>query len=142
MKTCKHGHTIGYDKHGNCIECNRIRCKKHHAQRREQMAADARRVHANRYGKDPVYTARVKAQVRAYSHKKKGIPEPTRPAPVICECCGKAPKKMSLNVDHDHQTGAFRGWLCSGCNRGLGMLGDTLDAVERIRAYLLRAQFT
>jgi hypothetical protein len=110
--------------------------------RRKRNAASVKRMYAARYGKDPIYTASKKAASQRYLHKKLGIPAPTRPAPVICECCGKAPHKKSLNVDHDHQTGKFRGWLCSACNRGLGMLGDNLDAIERMREYLLRAEFT
>ena len=85
--------------------------------RKRRNAACARRIHAERYGKDQAYTDRVKARVRKYANKKKGIPEPTRPAPVICECCGKEPKKQSLNVDHDHETGVFRGWLCAEIGR-------------------------
>jgi hypothetical protein len=34
-----------------------------------------------------------------------------------CEICGTVPKTRGLEWDHDHRTGAHRGWLCHRCNR-------------------------
>jgi hypothetical protein len=70
--------------------------------------------------------------------KRLGMPMPTRPRPTHCESCGRLPGTRGLHLDHDHTTNKFRGWLCSKCNAALGLLGDTLAAVEAIRAYLLR----
>lgn len=36
-----------------------------------------------------------------------------------CELCGNEPKSRGLSEDHDHKTGAHRGWLCHRCNRAL-----------------------
>jgi hypothetical protein len=58
------------------------------------------------------------------------------PKPIECECCGK--KTENLLVDHDHQTGKFRGWLCKTCNIGIGKLGDNLSGLERAVLYLKR----
>ena len=66
----------------------------------------------------------------------------TAPSPPDnCECCGEHKSKYRhnrLNLDHDHQTGEFRGWLCGACNRGLGNLGDDLEGVLQALAYLKR----
>lgn len=71
--------------------------------------------------------------------KKAGLPEPTRPRPAACECCDGPPNgKGVLHLDHDHETGAFRGWLCSLCNTAIGKLGDTPAGVRRALEYLLR----
>jgi hypothetical protein len=43
-----------------------------------------------------------------------------------------------MHLDHDHTTGAFRGWLCNRCNLGLGHLGDTIASVEKALDYLRR----
>lgn len=55
-----------------------------------------------------------------------------------CACCGK--HQMQLNkmlcVDHCHMTGKVRGLLCHKCNSGIGMLGDCLEAVEKVYNYL------
>lgn len=53
-----------------------------------------------------------------------------------CALCGRGDRRLEL--DHDHESGRFRGWLCSPCNRGLGLLGDDLSGVERARMYLIR----
>lgn len=55
----------------------------------------------------------------------------------VCDCCGKAHVK-SLVLDHDHNTGEFRGWLCEPCNLALGHLGDDVQGAENALAYLKR----
>jgi hypothetical protein len=45
-----------------------------------------------------------------------------------------------FHVDHDHQTGEIRGLLCCECNRGLGILGDNLENLERVISYLTRTK--
>jgi hypothetical protein len=60
----------------------------------------------------------------------------------VCAIC-KEPEKViykgtlrSLSVDHCHQTGKVRGLLCTKCNRGLGLLQDSLDLLKKSVAYL------
>lgn len=40
------------------------------------------------------------------------------------------------NVDHCHDTGAYRGVICGRCNRALGILGDSVESLGRALAYL------
>jgi hypothetical protein len=49
-----------------------------------------------------------------------------------CEICLVRQAEV---VDHDHDTGLFRGFLCGLCNRGIGMLGDTLAGVKAAVLY-------
>lgn len=58
---------------------------------------------------------------------------PTRPKPKQCECCGK---EKELHLDHDHESGKFRGWLCTNCNTALGKLGDNIEGLLRAIHYL------
>lgn len=68
----------------------------------------------------------------------RGQPEPTRPMPHRCECCGLSDLvfKKTLFLDHCHDTGKFRGWICDNCNLGIGRLNDNLDGVKKAVAYL------
>jgi recombination endonuclease VII len=75
---------------------------------------------------------------RTRSWRKQGLPEPTRPCPENCEICGRAAwlETRAFALDHDHSTGAFRGWLCSPCNTALGLFGDNRQVLEKAIAYL------
>lgn len=41
-----------------------------------------------------------------------------------------------LQIDHDHNTGTVRGLLCKKCNTYIGMIGERLETIERMRVYL------
>ena len=45
-----------------------------------------------------------------------------------CECCGEANVKIQL--DHCHETGMFRGFVCRPCNNTIGFNGDTYVSLE------------
>lgn len=71
---------------------------------------------------------------RAIARKSAGLPEPTRPCPAACEACGDTSKR-ALDLDHNHLTGTFRGWLCNRCNRALGFLKDSPDRCLALARY-------
>lgn len=54
--------------------------------------------------------------------------------PRWCQNCGRS--SPSLCMDHDHETGKFRGWLCRKCNAAEGMLGDNIEGLESALRYL------
>lgn len=51
-----------------------------------------------------------------------------------CFLCGTKIGKM--NVDHDHETGRYRGILCNPCNLMIGWLEKARPFMERIDKYL------
>lgn len=56
-----------------------------------------------------------------------------------CAVCGdtRVPSHQKfLSVDHDHETGAIRGILCSGCNTALGLLGENPTRMVRLARYV------
>ena len=60
-----------------------------------------------------------------------------------CDCCGvdsKDVKGEKLHLDHCHRTGTYRGHLCGSCNRGMGMLGDNSEGVQRAVDYLKKVE--
>ena len=65
------------------------------------------------------------------------------PNPQNCMLCGKPEKigrKGGLVLDHDHHTLKFRGWICDGCNKGLGFLGDNIEGLEKAILYLKESE--
>jgi hypothetical protein len=48
----------------------------------------------------------------------------------VCVICNKPEPRGVLHSDHDHLTEQRRGFLCQGCNQGLG---NFLDSPERLR---------
>lgn len=56
-----------------------------------------------------------------------------REKPRYCEVCGNDGK---ICYDHDHKTGNFRGWICGGCNRALGMVRDNPKTLRLLADYL------
>ena len=72
--------------------------------------------------------ARILYKIKKENPKKKNE---------TCHNCGKGGR---LVCDHDHITNEYRGWLCEGCNTGIGKLGDTLESLEQAVAYLKRVE--
>ena len=54
--------------------------------------------------------------------------------PEACMLCGIEGEK--LQVDHDHKTGAMRGWICYNCNSGLGRFKDDTQLLIKAIEYL------
>lgn len=85
--------------------------------------------------KDP---ERLRDQDRLHWARKGGY----TPPPLECDCpsrplkCDLCQQIKPLCLDHNHETGQFRGWLCRRCNSSLGGLGDTVEALERALIYL------
>jgi hypothetical protein len=81
---------------------------------------------------------------RRNNRRWRGMPEPTHPKPRRCELCGGTPKTgrwKILHLDHDHETGTFRGWLCHNCNVGLGHFDDSVPLLRKAIAYLANGDY-
>lgn len=50
-----------------------------------------------------------------------------------CAICGR---RQKLEVDHNHDTGKVRGFLCSRCNGALGHFLDNKELLQKAIAYL------
>ena len=53
-----------------------------------------------------------------------------------CEICGA--RHLRLCLDHDHASEEKRGFLCAPCNKGIGMLQDDPEILEKAIEYLRR----
>lgn len=56
-----------------------------------------------------------------------------RPRSSTCEICGSGHR---IKFDHDHKTGAFRGWICHDCNFALGHARDDKALLLKFIQYL------
>jgi hypothetical protein len=60
----------------------------------------------------------------------------------VCAICSKPEtvkikgKTIAMPVDHNHITGKARGLLCTKCNRGLGLFGDSQEILQNAILYL------
>jgi hypothetical protein len=97
------------------------------------VAAIARERAARKLRRERLGAEGMRAQNRIW----KKLPIPTRPEPAHCECCGK---RVKTCLDHCHETGKFRGWLCFRCNTAIGKLGDNLAGLMKAVRYLRRAE--
>ncbi len=55
-----------------------------------------------------------------------------------CDICGgqNVKGRTRLTIDHDHESGAFRGLLCSNCNTAIGLLRDNPKLAVAAASYL------
>ena len=55
----------------------------------------------------------------------------------FCYSCGVPEAELTKNlcIDHSHETGKFRGWLCGQCNVALGLLRDSTETILLLAEY-------
>lgn len=84
-------------------------------------------------------------------HKKKSTenvkrlniirPTPSVDKPYRCDCCDKNIfTTKTIQLDHCHETGLFRGWLCKECNISMGNLGDNILGIMRVVRYMNKTE--
>jgi hypothetical protein len=57
----------------------------------------------------------------------------------VCPICKKASipnVTANLVIDHDHETGNAREWICDSCNTGLGRFKDNIALIQETIKYL------
>jgi hypothetical protein len=80
----------------------------------------------------------VKKRTKQANDLKRKYGKP--PEDYICPICKRTQAEFSraFSLDHNHETGGFRGWLCHNCNTGLGLFKDNIESLQRAINYLLR----
>lgn len=138
---CKRGHTTPRAKGASCRECIKDWRKENPGKEREYRLRAYAKNRAN-----PEAVARRQRNNRRYNWRAQGINENEAEQRLAafggtCECCGSPqPGLRGWCVDHDHTNGAVRGILCTGCNVGIGALGDTEAGVQLALEYLRKCR--
>ena len=114
--------------------------RKSRSQNLEKERARSRAYRAKHPDTGLKWRAENRDRYRALDRRRRGLPEPTRPCPSVCECCGEPPQAKGLCLDHCHETVTFRGWLCGACNLAIGNLGDSEAGLLRALEYLRRSK--
>lgn len=116
-KPCKRCHEVlRYQCDNSCVTCKKAKAnaipyeKRKAAARKSELKA--------KYGITPEQYERISAEQGG-----------------VCFICQAKPEGKALAVDHDHQTGAVRGLLCSNCNTGYGLFGESRTCFERAILY-------
>jgi len=112
-KPCKHGHYLRWTASNNCVKCD------NELKERRKLKIKLKRIEKE-YGLSAhQYYALVNSRNSS------------------CEICGTCYEdSFSLHIDHCHNTGMVRGLLCSKCNQGIGLLGDSVDSLKKAIEYL------
>ena len=101
----------------------------------------SRKCHINE--RKPEHMEQLKKQIFAGHLRKYGITveeykNSYKEQNGLCAICGNSPKQKGwrLSVDHNHNTGKFRGLLCGNCNSALGMVDDNIEILQNMITYL------
>ena len=114
-----------------------------------QIEKDIEEFAPNQYGKNNRILRRPVCR-ECYAKKVKANPQQKRefvakyPRPEIGEvfdcpiCLKKIVREHNNDVvlDHSHEDGSIRGWLCSSCNTSLGKFNDDPEILERAKAWI------
>lgn len=107
--------------------------------RRKNIQAIAAR--KKRYHSDPVFRAYVIQKSHETAMRRKYGLEPTDVKHMLKAQDGKCPIcRISIqddpHIDHAHKTNRVRGLLCGPCNRGIGLLHESIESLQNAIKYL------
>jgi hypothetical protein len=127
-KPCVNGHLSERYQSGSCVACGNAKAEKYRREKPEAVRATHQR-----------YLERLKAAPLLYEiiigtkDERRRVQKAGRPRPIQCDVCRRRGK---IQWDHNHATGLFRGWLCSKCNRTLGLVNDDPKILIALANYL------
>lgn len=88
-----------------------------------------------------LYTVHKKISEKQLKDLKINRPIPSIETPYPCDCCKKPIfTTKTIQLDHCHETGKFRGWLCKECNISMGNLGDNIFGMVRAIKYMNKTE--
>lgn len=144
--TCKEIKDDAQFRYNKCVSCHNEYRRKHYQpdpNKRTEYHAKYRRDNKEKiekYRKENLERAR-RHRLRQYSGMTLELYEELLEAQegtcALCPAKYRHPNNVhKLCVDHNHETGAVRGLLCSACNSGLGYFKDDTELLLKAITYL------
>ena len=126
-----------------CLTCeaekSRASSRAYYHKNREKAKARSRAYHkANRF-KVALLDARSVARKHGHLACNASVEELKAAFTGLCTICGVPEVELNrkLCMDHSHETGEFRGWICTSCNKGLGNFKDSEEILINALHYLM-----
>lgn len=120
-----------------CKECNKAKAKAWHVENPEKARAQSRK-------RQELGLNRAQIRFRKYGLGATEHAALLASQGEACAICGRTASgrkdSTELCVDHCHTSNEIRGLLCHSCNRGLGLLQDSEEVLEKALAYLRRSR--
>jgi len=142
-----------YPTQAQCRECRKKYLLNYYHSRSDVMQEkwlEASRKRSERKKTDRLFVVELALGKMRSRNGCTGVPCNTNPQEIAsafsgkCDVCGvpEVECQTLLNIDHDHSTGCFRGWLCRRCNSALGYLNDNKEVILRLAEYIEQAEIT
>ncbi len=134
-----------------CRECKKKYLKNYYHTRSDKMAEKWLKLAGEvreRKKHDRLFVIELALGKMRSRNARSGVPCNTDPKEILeaftgkCYVCGvpEVECQIRLNIDHDHKTGRFRGWLCRKCNVAVGYLSDNKEVILRLAEYIEQAE--
>jgi recombination endonuclease VII len=107
-------------------------CKKYYSENKERHKACVLDCRRRDYAKNPAKYL-VKHREWRYGITEEQYSELLKFQGGGCALCGRTKR---LHIDHCHESSKVRGILCMHCNTALGILGDSVEAIQKVLRYL------
>lgn len=125
-----------------CKECARKYSREYYHRRPEHCKSRHKKyVEANRF-RSALSNAKTYAKRKGHAPCNATEKEIGAAFTGYCHTCGvpEADLRKKLCMDHCHETGEFRGWLCSRCNKVLGFLDDSVELLVELLHYRMNTK--
>lgn len=121
-----------------CKECRKEYSRQRHERNRTQSAASNRRWYAAHRFYATLRYSRKQAAEHGYLPCNANVQTIEAAHTGRCHICGitENENRKRLCMDHCHQSGKFRGWLCHKCNLLVGHAEDSIRRLQLAIAYL------
>jgi hypothetical protein len=122
-----------------CKGCRKLTSKEWRQKNRTKHRADSRQYNREHKEERKAYLKQWRKENKGYQVRNRLGLSKQEHQQLLKDCkhkCCICGSKRNLCVDHNHKTGQVRGILCQNCNRGVGLIGESIRTLKRAIIYL------